>query len=239
MRLYPAIDLLKGQAVRLLRGDYGRATVYYPDPLDAALLFEQAGATHLHLVDLEGALEGRLSQRAAIRRILRHTGLIAEVGGGIRDMAAVEEALSLGAHQVILGTAALSDPGFLQRALETYGDRIVVGADAREGYVAVNGWKETSAVTLEDFLQDLSAMGVARVVLTDIARDGAMQGASHALYRRILASCPLRITASGGVSTAEDIRALRRMGVEGAVVGRALYTGGLTLAEALAAAREE
>lgn len=239
MILYPAIDLIGGQAVRLLRGDYARMTVYDKDPVQTALRFEKAGASHLHLVDLEGARDGAPRQYAVIRAIKDSTRLQIEVGGGIRGMEAVEALLSIGIEHVILGTAALKDPVFLETACKRYGGHIVVGVDVKDGFAAVQGWLEVSAVRLTDFLRRLNDIGVSRVICTDISRDGALSGANAPMYRDMLALSPLPITASGGVSSVDEIRRLRAMGLHSAIIGRALYEGTIDLKQALESVEEK
>lgn len=239
MILYPAIDLLGGQTVRLLRGDYTRMTVYDNDPVQTALRFEKAGASHLHLVDLEGARDGAPRQYSVIRAIRDSTRLEIEAGGGIRDMQAVEALLSIGIEHVILGTAALKDPVFLETACKRYGGHIAVGVDVRDGFVAVQGWLEVSAVRLTDFLRQLNDIGVSRVICTDISRDGALSGANAQMYRDMLTLSPLPITASGGVSSVDEIRRLRAMGLHSAIIGRALYEGTIDLKQALESVEEK
>lgn len=234
MIILPAIDLIGGQAVRLVKGDYAQKTVYAPDPLEPVRAFEAAGAQWLHLVDLEGAKSGAGENKAAVARILKHTRLRVELGGGIRDMDAVAYWLGLGVSRVVLGTAAVTEPGFAARAAARYGDRIAVGADARDGYVAVHGWTEQSQLALLPFCQDMAAAGVQTLICTDISRDGAMAGVSLDFYRELQAAVPAHIVASGGVSSLADVAALRGLGLYGAIVGKAYYTGALDLSAAIA-----
>ena len=237
MIVLPAIDLYEKKAVRLLRGDYRQMTVNSENPLDVAAEFASQGASHIHLVDLEGARDGTTPNLPVVQEIVRQTGLFAEVGGGIRTMETVQAYLGAGVSRVILGTAALTDRVFLQRAVETCGEKIAVGADVRDGRIAIKGWTETSACTLEGFLAELQELGVRTVICTDISRDGAMQGTNRELYRRISRRFHMDVIASGGVSSLEDVRELRGMGLAGAIVGRAYYTGDISLREAIEVAR--
>ncbi len=237
MILLPAIDVLDGKVVRLLRGDYDAVTVYSDDPVATARRIGSAGAEWLHVVDLRGAKDGSTPALGTVSRIVKETSLKVEVGGGIRDMDAVDRYISAGVRRVILGTAALRDRCFLVSALDRYGDRIAVGVDARDGRVAVSGWLETTQVDLFDFVRELEKLGVSTVICTDIARDGAMKGVNSALYARLKEETKMNVTASGGVSSYDDIRALRDMGLYGAILGRAMYDGSVALEKALEAAR--
>ena len=237
MIIFPAIDLYEGKAVRLLKGDYRNMTVYSDDPLAVARDFERQGATYVHLVDLEGARDGTTPNSGLVARIAQQTALFTEIGGGIRTMETVERYFSLGVDRVILGTAAVDDPAFLQTAVTRYGDRIAVGADVQDGCIAVKGWLERSPVTLQAFLQRLQRLGVSHVICTDISRDGAMRGTNLALYRELSESCQIAVTASGGVSTLADVAALRRMELYGAIVGKAYYTGAIDLRQAIEVAK--
>lgn len=233
MDIYPAIDLFGGKAVRLYKGDYAQMTVYSDCPADVARDFAAAGASHIHLVDLEGAKTGAPANLAVIRRILDAAPLFSEVGGGIRTMDAVEQYLSIGVNQVILGTAAVSDPAFLKEALSRYGEKIAVGVDLKDGYVAIKGWTETSALTADAFLARMQALGVKTVICTDISRDGAMQGTNRGLYRQLSEQFAIQLIASGGVSSLEDVAALKAMGLYGAIIGKAYYTGAIDLKQAV------
>ena len=234
MILLPAIDLFGGQAVRLYQGDYNQMTVYDPDPLHTVRQFERAGATHLHLVDLEGAKTGRTTNLPVIQRIAAQTNLLIEVGGGIRTMDTVRRYLEAGASRVILGTAAVTDPAFTAQAVAQYGEKIAVGADLKDGKVAIKGWLETSQDSWETFFDRMQALGVQTVICTDISRDGARRGANLALYRTLASRYSMDIIASGGVSSLEDIRALKEAGAAGAIIGKAYYTGAIDLAQAIA-----
>ena len=237
MILFPAIDLYERKAVRLYKGDYQNMTVYSENPIEVARDFEAAGATHIHMVDLEGAKSGETPNLAIVEQVARETSLFVEIGGGIRTMETVDRYLAAGVSRVILGTAAVNDEAFLTAAVNTYGDKIAVGADVKDGYIAIKGWLETSAVTLEAFLGKMQAIGIKNVICTDISRDGAMRGTNLALYRELSRKYSLDITASGGVSSLEDVRQLRQMDLYGAIIGKAYYTGAIDLKEALEVAK--
>ena len=239
MKIYPAIDLYAGKAVRLYQGDYDKMTVYDGEPAALARRFRECGAENLHLVDLEGARSGRTPNLGVIQKIVREAGLFCEVGGGIRDFSVIETYLSAGVSRVILGTAAVTESGFVSEAVRRYGaDRVAVGVDIRDGFVAIRGWTEQSALHYADFLARLLSDGVTTIICTDISRDGAMRGAGLALYREISERYPtLSVIASGGVSSLDDIRALARIGVSGAIIGPAYYTGALDIRDAVEAAR--
>ena len=236
MLIFPAIDLYEGRAVRLLRGDYKQMTVYSNSPVEVARDFAAAGAEWVHTVDLEGAKDGTTPNLETVVAIAK-TGLSVEVGGGIRDMKTVDAYLSAGVARVILGTAAVTNEAFLKEALAKYGERIAVGVDIKDGCVAIKGWTETSSLSAFDFLRRLDTMGVRTVICTDISKDGAMQGANHELYRRMSEELGMQIIASGGVSSMEDVRRLASLGIYGAIVGRAYYTGDIKLGEAIEVAK--
>lgn len=237
MILFPAIDLYEGKAVRLFRGDYAQMTVYSDRPEEIGKDFAFKGATHVHLVDLEGARDGTTPNLDTVLRIREEAGLFCEIGGGIRNMRTVDAYLSAGLDRVILGTAAVEDRGFLLSALEKYGDKIAVGVDVRDGFVAVKGWTENSGLQFMDFCGDMESCGVRTLICTDISRDGAMRGTNREMYRKLSESLKLQITASGGVSTLEDVRSLREMGLYGAIIGKAYYTGDIDLKKAIEVAR--
>ena len=237
MILFPAIDLYEGKAVRLFKGDYAQMTVYSDHPEEIAKDFAECGATHVHLVDLEGARSGETPNLPTVLKIRESTGLFCEIGGGIRSMEIADRYLDAGLDRVILGTAAVENEDFLRAAVEKHGDRIAVGADIRDGFVAVRGWTEQSGVTLEAFCEKMQAMGVATVICTDISRDGAMRGTNREMYRMLSERFRLQITASGGVSTLEDVRSLRAMDLYGAIIGKAYYTGDIDLKKAMEIAR--
>lgn len=229
MQIFPAIDLSGGQVVRLYQGDYDRMTVYGQDPCATARNFLAAGARHLHVVDLDGARDGTLANQASIAAIARQGGLFIEVGGGIRTEDRIRQYLDLGVSRCVLGTVAVKDFAFTARMAEKYGSQIAVGVDARDGFVAVNGWKELSAERGVDFCRRLHEAGVQTVIYTDISRDGAEQGTNLAVYRQLSQISGLEITASGGVSSLEELRELEAIGVRAAILGKALYTGRLDL----------
>ena len=237
MIIFPAIDLYGKKAVRLYRGDYNKMTVYSERPVEVAKEFARLGATHIHLVDLEGARDGSTPNLSVVEEIVRETGLFVEIGGGIRGMETVKRYLDAGVSRVILGTAAVSDGEFLRQAVAEHGAKIAVGADVRDGHIAIKGWLETSALTLEEFLAQMQEIGVSTVICTDISRDGAMQGTNRALYKRLSETYRLNIVASGGVSTIADVMALREMELYGAIIGKAYYTGAIALDEAIEVAR--
>lgn len=234
MLIFPAIDLYGGQAVRLYQGDYDQMTIYDPEPLHTVEKFEAAGASHLHLVDLEGAKTGQTTNLPTIEKITARTGLFVEVGGGIRNMDTVRRYLDAGVSRVILGTAAVTDPDFTARAVAEYGDKIAVGADLKDGKVAIKGWLETSQDGWQTFFDRMQQLGVKTIICTDISRDGAMRGTNRELYRTLAVRYPMDIIASGGVSSLEDIQALKAAGVAGAIIGKAYYTGAIDLAQAIA-----
>lgn len=233
MHIFPAIDLYEGRAVRLLKGDYNQMTVYSDDPLAVARDFVHEGARHIHLVDLEGARDGTTPNLSVVTAIARETPLFTEIGGGIRSMATLDAYLSAGVDRAILGTAAVNDPAFLKEALRTWGDRIAVGIDVRDGYVATNGWLTVTEHTLGDFSRRMADEGVRTLICTDISRDGAMRGANREMYRELQRTVGVRIVASGGVSSMDDVRALAAMRLYGAIIGRAYYTGDIRLSEAV------
>lgn len=237
MYIYPAIDLYGGKAVRLFKGDYAQMTVYSDDPVSVARDFAVAGASHIHLVDLEGAKIGRPANLSTIAKIVETTGLFAEVGGGIRDMETVDSYLSIGVSRVILGTAAVKDPDFLKEALAKYGEKIAVGVDLKDGFVAIKGWTETSDLKAEDFFIQMQNLGIKTIICTDISRDGAMKGTNRELYRDLSAKFDIDLIASGGVSSMEDVKALAEMKLHGAIIGKAYYIGAVDLKEAVEAAK--
>lgn len=238
MNLFPAIDLIGGKAVRLVKGDYAQVTVYSDSPVKVAKYFEECGAKYLHVVDLEGARDGSLANLETIKDIIKNTGLFVEVGGGIRSIPTVKKYIEAGASRVIIGTAAVTDPEFLETAVKEYGDKIAVGVDIKEGMVAIKGWTETSALSCFAFCEKLSGMGIKTIICTDISKDGLLAGTNLELYAELSARFSMDITASGGVSTLDDVRKLSEMNMYGAILGKALYTGNIDLCEALAVASE-
>ena len=237
MYIYPAIDLYGGKAVRLYKGDYAQMTVYSDDPVSVARDFAAAGASHIHLVDLEGAKIGRPANLDTIAKIVAETCLFAEVGGGIRDMQTVDSYLGIGVSRVILGTAAVKDPEFLKAALVKYGEKIAVGVDLKDGFVAIKGWTETSNLKAEDFFEKMQNMGVKTIICTDISRDGAMKGTNRELYRTLSEKFDIDLIASGGVSSMADVTALADMKLHGAIIGKAYYIGAIDLKQAVEAAK--
>ena len=237
MILFPAIDLYEGKAVRLLKGDYARMTVYSDHPEEIARDFAACGATHAHLVDLEGAKSGTTPNLETVLRIREAAGLFCEIGGGIRNMETVKTYLSAGLDRVILGTAAVEQPGFLREAVAAFGERIAVGVDVRDGYVAVKGWTENSGLKFLDFCREMEKAGIRTLICTDISRDGAMRGTNRDMYRQLSETLGIRITASGGVSSLADVESLRDMGLYGAIIGKAYYTGDIDLKKAIEAAQ--
>ena len=229
MQLFPAIDLRGGNVVRLTQGDYDKMTVYGEDPCAQAQAFLDAGAKNLHVVDLDGAKDGTLSNYDTIAALAKQGGLYIEVGGGIRTEERIRRYLDLGVGRCILGTIAVKDFAFTERMAQKYGDRIAVGVDARDGFVAVSGWKELSEERGVDFCRRLYKAGVGTVIYTDISRDGAERGTNLALYRELSAIDGLNVTASGGVSSLDELRELQRIGTSAAILGKALYTGRLDL----------
>ncbi|MDO5140794.1 MAG: 1-(5-phosphoribosyl)-5-[(5-phosphoribosylamino)methylideneamino]imidazole-4-carboxamide isomerase [Eubacteriales bacterium] len=238
MLIFPAIDLYEKKAVRLFKGDYDRMTVYSDDPVSVAVRFKEAGAAQIHMVDLEGARDGNTPNIDIVKRVVSETGLFVEIGGGIRSEEVIESYLSAGVGRVILGTAAVNDRALLERAAERYGDRLAVGADIKDGCIAVKGWMERSDRDAFEFCRDMEQLGIKTLICTDISRDGAMRGTNLELYRVLSNSLDMNIIASGGVSGIEDIRALKRLGMYGAIIGKAWYTGAVDLAEAIEEAAE-
>ncbi len=235
MILFPAIDIVGGKAVRLYKGDYDQMTVYSDNPAEIALDFKACGAQHIHIVDLEGARDGGTPNLDTVLEIKKQAGLFCEIGGGIRSMEVVDRYLSAGIDRVILGTAAIKDEAFLKKAVEKYGERIAVGADIRDGFIAVKGWLERSEVTADEFFEKMQGIGVKTIICTDISKDGAMQGTNLHLYRTLSRRYSVDITASGGVSSMDDIKALAEMDMYAAIIGKAYYTGAIDLREAVKA----
>ena len=237
MLIYPAIDLYAGKAVRLYKGDYAQMTVYSENPAEIALDFAAQGATRIHLVDLEGAKCGTTPNFDTVLAIKKAAGLFCEIGGGIRSMDVVKKYLDAGIDRVILGTAAVTDEAFLKQALAAYGEKIAVGIDIKDGYVAIKGWTEKSEENALDFCGKMAKLGVKTLICTDISKDGAMEGTNHALYRELAEQFDLNIIASGGVSSLEDVRRLAALDIHGAIIGKAYYTGAIDLTEAIEVAK--
>ena len=236
MIIYPAIDLYGGKAVRLYKGDYAQMTVYSDDPLSVADDFKAQGAQRIHIVDLEGAKSGSTPNLDTVLGIKNAAGLFCEVGGGIRTMDVISRYLDAGADRVILGTAAVTDSGFVETAAAEYGEKIAVGVDIRDGCVAVKGWTEKTELNAFDFCRKMQGLGIQTVICTDISRDGAMKGTNRELYKALSRELCMDIIASGGVSDLEDVKALRALGIHGAIIGKAYYTKAICLKEAIEAA---
>jgi len=237
MLIYPAIDLYEGKAVRLYKGNYAEMTVYSDNPIEIARDFEASGATHIHMVDLEGAKSGTTPNFDTVCYIKNNTSLFVEIGGGVRSMDVIDKYISAGVDRVILGTAAVKDEDFLKSAVLKYGDKIAVGVDIKDGYVAIKGWTEKSEYTCFDFCEKMEMLGVKTIICTDVSRDGAMEGTNHGLYRELSEKFGIDITASGGVSSIEDIRRLKALDIYGAIIGKAYYIGAIDLKEAIEVAK--
>lgn len=233
MKIFPAIDLRGGQVVRLLKGDYDQMTVYGDDPLAVAKDFAVKGAEFLHVVDLDGAKDGDNPNFAVVETLAKESGLKVEIGGGIRSEDTIRKYIDAGVYRVILGTIAVKDPAFTTEMIKKYGDKIAVGVDISGRNVAIHGWTEVSAISVDEIFGKLAEDGVSCIICTDIAKDGAMEGTNRALYQELGEKYPVDIVASGGVSSMEDVTALKEMGVYGAIIGKALYTGDIDLEEAI------
>lgn len=233
MILLPAIDLYEKKVVRLTRGDYDQMTVYHDDPVAQAVLFQEAGARWLHTVDLEGAKDGSTPNYSVIEAICRDTDLKVEIGGGIRSLETIQKYLDAGVERVILGTKAVTDPDFLEESLEKFGSHIAVGVDIKDGKIAIKGWLETAQESVEDFFARVCRLGVSTVICTDVSKDGMLAGTNVELYRQLSGKFSLDLVASGGVSGKEDLVRLKELGLYGAILGKALYTGALDLQTAL------
>ncbi len=237
MLIYPAIDLYDKKAVRLFKGDYKQMTVYNDNPLTVAKDFEKSGATRIHLVDLEGAKNGTTPNFEVVKNIKENTALFCEIGGGIRSMDTIGKYLGSGIDRVILGTAAVTNDGFVEEAVNKYGEKIAVGVDIKDGFVAIKGWTEKSDLDAYEFCEKMQNIGVKTIICTDISKDGAMQGTNHELYKSLSEKFNIDIIASGGVSSIEDIRKLRHLDIHGAIIGKAYYTGAINLEEAIEVAK--
>ncbi len=237
MRIFPAIDLYDGKAVRLLKGDYNQMTIYSDNPVEIALEFEKQGAEYIHLVDLEGAKYGTTPNIDVVRKIAESCSLFTEIGGGIRDIDTIDKYMNIGVNRVILGTAAVKDDGLLKSALLKYGEKIAVGVDIKDGYVAIKGWVEKSEYDCFEFCKKMQDFGVKTLICTDISKDGAMMGTNHMLYRELSEKFDIQITASGGVSSIDDVKKLSALNIYGAIIGKAYYTKAIDLKEAIEVAK--
>lgn len=237
MLIFPAIDLYEKKAVRLFKGDYAQMTIYSDNPVELALDFKAKGATCIHMVDLEGAKTGETPNISVIEGIVNQVDLFSEVGGGIRSMETIDKYLSIGVNRVILGTAAIENEQLLIDAVAKYKERIAVGVDIKDGYVAIKGWTEKSRYTCDDFCKKMQDLGVKTIICTDISRDGAMKGTNRELYKELSEKFGIDIVASGGVSSIDDVKALRQMDLYGAIIGKAYYTGAIDLEEAIKEAK--
>ena len=237
MNIFPAIDLYEGKAVRLFKGDYAQMTVYSEHPEEIGIAFANAGAKYIHIVDLEGAKNGETPNLATVVKIKQASGLFCEIGGGVRSMEVIRRYIDAGMDRVILGTAAVTDPEFLKNAVTTYGDKIAVGVDIKDGKVAIKGWTEKSELDAFDFCEQMEKLGVKTLICTDISKDGAMQGTNRALYKQLSTRFSVDIVASGGVSSIEDIEKLAEMDLYGAIIGKAYYIGAIDLKQAIEVAK--
>lgn len=233
MRIYPAIDIIDGACVRLVQGDYSQKTKFADDPCEIAMRWQNEGGEFIHIVDLDGARNGEMSNFDLIVRIADKLNIPIEVGGGVRNMDCVEKYLDNGVNRVIIGTSALSNPDFVKEAVSKYGERIVVGIDAKDGMVAVNGWEEVSTTSAIDLAKQMEKIGVKTIIYTDIATDGMLKGPNVQAMKEMTEAVSIDVVASGGVSSVDDIARLKDTGVEGAIVGKALYTDALCLKDAI------
>ena len=237
MKIFPAIDLFDGKAVRLLRGRYEDMTIYSEDPPSIGRDFVAAGARQIHIVDLEGAKDGTTPNFDTVCRIKKESGCFCEIGGGIRSTEVIGRYMEAGLDRVILGTAAVTDRGFLEEAVGRWGEKIAVGIDLKDGFVAIKGWTEKTQLTAFDFCGQMQELGVKTIIVTDISRDGAMKGTNHELYEKLSEQFGMQLVASGGVSTIDDVKRLAARGLYGAIIGKAYYTGAIDLREAIEVAR--
>ena len=239
MKIFPAIDLYDKKAVRLYKGNYAEMTVYSEHPEQIALDFKKSGAEYIHVVDLEGAKDGTTPNIDVVERIVKESGLLVEIGGGIRTMEVLDRYFSRGVFRAILGTAAVNDEQFLKEAIAKYGDKIAVGADIKDGFVAIKGWVEKSEYTMRDFFSKMQSLGVSTIICTDISKDGAMRGTNLEMYKALSEEYSLNIVASGGVSTLSDVEELAKMNIYGAIIGKAYYTGAINLSCAIRLAEND
>ena len=239
MKIFPAIDLYGKKAVRLYKGNYADMTVYSEHPEEIALDFKKCGAEYIHVVDLEGAKDGTTPNIDVVEKIVKESGLFVEIGGGIRTMDVLDRYFSIGVFRAILGTAAVTDEAFLTEAVKKYGDKIAVGADIKDGYVAIKGWVEKSEYTMRDFFSKMQSLGVKTIICTDISKDGAMRGTNLEMYKALSEEFSVNIVASGGVSTLSDVEELSKMNIYGAIIGKAYYTGAVNLSCAIRLAEND
>ena len=233
MKIFPAIDLYDGKVVRLYKGDYNNMTVYSDDPVAIAKDFESKGAEYIHVVDLMGAKEGKPCAFNVVKSIIDNTALKLEIGGGIRNEENVKKYIDIGVDKVILGTAAVNDEEFMSYISFKYKDKLAVGIDIKDGFVAIKGWTEVSNISCDEMFEYVKTLGITRVICTDISKDGAMIGTNRELYKSLSEMYKLNIIASGGVSTLDDVKALNDIGIFGAIIGKAYYTGAIDLNEAI------
>ena len=233
MLIFPAIDLYEKKAVRLYKGDYNKMTVYSDNPPEIALDFKNCGAEQIHIVDLEGAKNGTTPNFEVVLNKKKTSGLFCEIGGGIRDAETVKKYIDAGIDRVILGTAAVTDESFLKSAITQYGEKIAVGIDIKDGFVAIKGWTEKSKYTADEFCKKMQEIGVKTIICTDISKDGAMNGTNHELYKALNEKYSMNFIASGGVSSLDDVEKLARINIHAAIIGKAYYTGGIDLRRAV------
>lgn len=233
MNIFPAIDLYEGKVVRLFKGRYDEMTVYSHDPAQTGRDFAEQGAKYIHIVDLEGARDGTTPNLETVCKIKEESGLFCEIGGGVRNMDIVDRYMDAGIDRVILGTAAVTDPSFAEAAVKKHGEKIAIGVDIRDGFVAIKGWQKNSGEDAFEFCGRMQDMGVRTIIVTDISKDGAMKGTNHSLYKEMSERFSMQIVASGGVSSLDDVRRLREQGLYGAIIGKAYYTGDIDLRKAI------
>ncbi len=237
MKIFPAIDIFDGKAVRLYKGNYNSMTIYSSDPVGVSERFKESGAEYIHVVDLQGAKDGESKNLHIVEEIIKKTALFVQIGGGIRNMDSIKRCLDAGVSRVILGTSAVTDEKFLATAISEYNDKIAVGADIKDGYVAIKGWTENSALSYDEFFEKMVDVGVKTMICTDISRDGAMKGTNLGLYGELKKYKEINVIASGGVSSLDDVTALKNIGVYGAIIGKAYYTGAVDLKKAIEVAK--
>lgn len=238
MKIFPAIDLIDGKAVRLYKGDYAKMTVYAENPLDVVFDFKNQGASHLHLVDLEGAKNGLTPNLETIERIVKESNTFVEVGGGIRSREVIKRYKDIGVSRVILGTIAVTEPEFLEKTVKEFGDFIAVGVDIKDGFVAIKGWTEKSSYGYLEFCDKLESLGVKTLICTDVSKDGAMKGTNLELYKTLVSRYNFNVIASGGISSIQDVKNLKSIGVHGAIIGKAYYEKAIKISEAVGVAND-